>query len=174
YKRSKEIIFFYLLIILSIIFAFPTVIAKLPFEFHIPFISTAQPTRLIFVIDFCLAVLAAFGFDAFIKEKNKKIVVGLIILGVLYTVLWIFLINKNMQGGINPSDILVAKRNTILPTAYFLVSIILIGAFMFIKRHREVIQRIIPAVLLLITIVDLLWFANKFLPFSPQKYLFPS
>src|SRR3970040_2665599 len=71
FRRDKKTLFFGTIFFMGIIFAFPTFFAKIPYLLKIPFLSTAQPTRFIFIIDFALAVLSALGFDYLLKNTNK-------------------------------------------------------------------------------------------------------
>ena len=57
-RRKKEVLFFGFSALIFLSFALPTPWAKLPFRLQLPLLSTSQPTRLIFLVDFCLSVLA--------------------------------------------------------------------------------------------------------------------
>jgi hypothetical protein len=71
--------FFTALLAVALLFATPNPVARLPFKLGIPLLSTAQPSRLMMLIDFSLVVLAAIGLDAFMlsfftsEEKPKFI-----------------------------------------------------------------------------------------------------
>ena len=170
FRRDKKTFFFGTLFFLSLIFSLPTFIAKIPYLLHLPFISSAQPTRFLFVTDFSLAVLAGLGFDYFIRYK-KNIVYPPMFLGLVLGGLWFFVsyLGKNF---ILPQNLSVAKHNLILPTIVFLViSVIVFYGFL---HKNKMIQIILLTILLLITIFDLLRFSEKFTPFSKKEYLFPS
>src|SRR3990167_11232299 len=72
FRHDKKTLFYGILFFLSLLFALPTFFAKIPYLLNIPLISTTQPTRLLFVTDFSLAVLCALGLDYFLRVKNKK------------------------------------------------------------------------------------------------------
>ncbi len=100
--RRKVIWFFAGAAIIGLLFALPTPLAKAPFVLNLPFFSSSMPTRLLAIIDFCLAVLAAFGF----QKINKKIAtVFVILLGIL----WLFF----------------PTRYLILPTVLLIVVLVL-------------------------------------------------
>lgn len=173
FRKDKKTLFFGTLFFISLIFAFPTFIAKIPFQFNIPFFSTSQPTRLIFISDLTLSILAALGFDYFIKNKNRK--------KLIYPIIFFFLIFISLWGfvlyflKVQPQDInlLVAKQNLILPTAIFvLVTIILLSITFYFKKGK--LRSILLGLLIIVLIADLFRFGWKFTPFVDEKYIFPN
>jgi len=142
--------FFISLLLVSLLFALPTGISALPFALKIPFISSAQPSRLIVLIDFSLAVLAAIGLDNFLR--NRKIFLVWIIFPVIFIVLWIF------AGDIS-------RRNLILPTV-----ILGLSAGLILSSLR---QNFLIYFLIFLALFDSGRFAGKFLSFSSPKYLYP-
>ena len=178
FRRDKKTLFFGTVFFVSLILALPTIFAKIPFKFNFPFISTAQPTRLMFLIDFSLSVLAAFGFDYFISLKNKKAV--LYILGaicLLFIGLWGFVLV--FHGSlITPENLRVAKQNLILPTILFvIVSALLLVQLLFFEKYfknKGLYIILISCLLILVTVFDLFRFGWKFEPFTNKDYLYPS
>lgn len=171
WRRDKKTWFFGGVAAVSLMLALPTPLAKLPYQLTIPFISTSQPTRLMFLIDFSLAVLAALGLDWLMKNFNDSNHLGKFIktIAVMFTIflgLWVFVllspITENLQ---------VAKRNLILPTATFLVSAGLI--ILSQLRYGLRFQKIILTLFLLVVIFDLFRFGGKFTPFTDKQWLFP-
>ncbi|MEK7565574.1 MAG: hypothetical protein AAB506_00835, partial [Patescibacteria group bacterium] len=96
--KRKIIWFFAGAAIIGLLFALPTPLAKLPFILNLPFISSSMPTRLLSIIGFCLAVLAAFGF----QKINKKITAVFVI---SFALLWLLFPTKYL---ILPTALLVA------------------------------------------------------------------
>jgi hypothetical protein len=68
-RKDKNTLFFTSILLISLILALPSPISKIPFILNIPLISTSQPTRLIFIMSFSLAVLSALGFDWYLKKR---------------------------------------------------------------------------------------------------------
>ena len=178
FRRDKKTFFFGIVFFLSLIFSLPTVFAKLPFKFNFPFISTAQPTRLLFITDFSLSVLAAFGLDYFLSVKSRRFILS--ILGgfaVFFAGLWIFTLvfHGNL---ITAENLSVAKQNLIFPTiVFFAVSGILIISLIPLKkleRSKVPFLIFISYFLILVTVFDLFRFGWKFEPFTNKNYLFPS
>ncbi len=173
FRRDKKTILFGVLSLTSLIFALPTPLAKLPYQLQIPFISTSQPTRLIFIIDFALSILAALGFDYFIKSKNlKKTLVVLIPLTLIFFILWIFITFPHIfQSLISNENLLTARKNLILPTAIFVGGAIL---FIISNINKKVwINTLFVICYLLFVIFDLFRFGWKFTPFVVSDWIFP-
>jgi hypothetical protein len=172
FRRDKKTFLFGTAFFLSLIFALPTIFAKIPFKFDLPFLSTAQPTRLLFITDFSLSVLAAFGLDRFINAQNKKpiaIVLGLF--GIIFVGLWSFVLIFHGQL-LLAKDLVVAKQNLIFPTILFIVASLIL--FIAILSSRKKLTLTLVGLLILMTIVDLFRFGWKFEPFTSEQYLFPS
>jgi len=173
YKKTKISLFYAAVILICLVMALPTGISSLPFVLNIPFISTAQPTRLLFPIVFSLSVLAALGMDKLIgMEKIKlKQFVPLIIGGAIFGLL-LFLVFTN--SGLlfkNQTEMLIAKRNIIFPSVLF--CIFSVCAFMFVKIRNTKFRFIIISFIILLSFLDLLRFAQKFTPFTSSEYLYP-
>ena len=188
FRRDRKTLFFGILGLLGLLFALPTPLAKLPFQLSLPFIATSQPTRLLSVIDFSLAVLAALGMDAVIKKQIlfKQAMKVIILLGIVYAGLWFYVMNGRNAAFSTMDDpgiirdqfenFSTSMRNLILPTALYLSSSVLIVLLVrAIRVFREIRGFRVFAVscLLLIVSFDLLRFGWKFTPFSRQEYLYP-
>jgi hypothetical protein len=175
FRRGRNVIFFTATLLLSLIFALPTIIAKLPFELNIPFLSTAQPTRLIFIIDFSLSVLAAFGLDHFTNIKNRKLIVFVLgFFAVIFIGLWSFVLTFHGQI-LSIENLAVAKQNLILPTIIFGILLVVISISLLLKNKKpSLVLGLTSLILILIVIVDLFRFGWKFEPFTSKEYLFPS
>jgi uncharacterized membrane protein YfhO len=165
YRWDKKTLFFGLAFFISLALSLPTLFSEIPFQLHIPLMETSQPTRLLFVADFSLAVLAALGFDYLLRAKRKiYIIYPLIFILIIMASLWIFI----------PEDhILVVKNNLILPTLLFIASLILFGGMAMLGGKRKLSLAICLAILI-VTSFDLLRFGWKFNPFTQKSYLYPS
>lgn len=177
FRKDKKSVFFTLVLILSLILAFPTIFAKIPFHFNLPFISTAQPTRLLFIVDFALAVLSALGFDYFIKSENKKRFLFILILfSSVFIIVWTFILFFGANF-ISQTNLPVAKQNLIFPSVLFVISLIVFILMVFLGERqlsKFKLFNILMPLLILLTIVDLFRFGWKFESFTNQKFLYPS
>ncbi len=171
-RRSREIFFFGAVLMISLLLALPDPIAKIPFVLHLPFFETAQPTRLLFLVDFALSILAAYGFDIYF-EKSKKIIPVFVLFFVIFAGLWVEVLS--LHFGIKSSDLQVAKSNLILPTIIlFLDSIVLLAMVLIKNKKSGFIKTGLVYLLLLISAGELIRFMWKFEPFTPSRYLFPN
>lgn len=144
----------------ALILALPTIVAKVPFILNWPFISTAQPSRLLVVVDFSLAVLAAMGCNYLLESNNvrRRTMIILAGLGVIFSILWFIAWKQGLA---------VSIRNMYFPTLILILS----GGLLLFWQERW--RKVLTAGLFLVVLIDLTRFAVKFLPFSPQEWLFP-
>lgn len=183
-RQDKKTFFFGSLFFLSLVFSLPTFFAELPYRLEIPLLSTTQPTRLLFITDFSLAVLASLGLDYFIKAlKKSKIMYTVGGVGIIFAGLWLYvLFGSDLIPFVTSENIAIAKRNLFIPTFFFLISALILAVMIFtssFKRLDQMINRKLLGFLLIIfllgiTLFDLLRFSEKFLPFTDRNYLFPS
>lgn len=151
FKRQR---FFVILLLVSGLFAFPTFLAKIPFQLNVPLLSTSQPSRIISIIDFCLVIFAAVGFEYFFKNKlNRKILICIIFLALLILGLWIYAYQSHLS---------ISLRNLFLPTIFFISG----SALLFFRKVGLIL-------VLLLTVIDLSLFSQKFTSFSPNSWLYP-
>jgi Ca2+/Na+ antiporter len=170
FLRKKEVLFFSAAFVCALLFATDTGISRLPFLLHIPLLSTAQPTRLLFLADFSLAVLASFGIDYLVKEPKKGMLI-VSVFGVSVLTLWVFVFSGFTITNISVEHIAVAKRNLIFPTGIFIVAVcLLIGLFI---TKRKGVGYVFVLCLIVLQLLDLYRFHEKFTPFVSERYLFP-
>jgi hypothetical protein len=171
FRHDKKTLFFSVVLLLSLIFAYSTPVAMIPFIFKLPFISTAQPTRLLFIIDFSLCVLAALGYDYFSKNR-KSILFSTAAIFMALLLLWIPILIKSANFGIAGKDIITVKHNLILPTIIVLLSCILVFALSRLKSSSRITNALFVLCLLLI-VFDLFRFSWKFNAFTDKNLLYP-
>lgn len=169
FRRDKKTFLFLGLLIISIVFAVPNIISKLPFILNIPFISTSQPTRLIFIMNFCIAVLAALGLNYLIlKGKLKQILIPIFLIGLIFSLL--FLYTKFLGGNENIANLNVANRNLYFPGLIFLITSALL---IFIVKIPNKFKWVVLSLLIIVTNFDLFRFSWKFNTFSNREFLYP-
>ncbi len=170
FTRVRERIFYLGVLLVSLILATKNPIAEIPYNLAVPFLSTAQPTRLIFLIVFSASVIAALGFNYFITSRDKKPVFLLIPIIVVITSLWIAT-SGVFDIGVISENISTAKRNLILPTVVMVLGIVFVVVYKLI--NNSFIKYLIIAILVIISFGDLYRFGDKFTPFTKSEYLFP-
>lgn len=175
-RKDKKTKYFFSVLLVTLIFALPTPISKLPYIYQIPFLSTSQPTRLLFILVFSLSVLASFGLDFFLKNYKiigKKVLINSVFHIILFSILWIVVFfGQQLIPDISQVNISVAKRNLIFPTILLGIALAIIASYFVLRKN--ILRKIAVVIFLLVTCIDLFRFASKFMPFSPDIYFFPN
>jgi len=172
WKKSKKVIFFSILALVSLLLAFDTPINDLVFALKLPVLSTSASGRIIVLFSFSVAVLSGFGFDALISFLKKTSFTKLIIV-LTPCVLIISLIWLIPFFGVLP-DIEkngIARSNLVLPTLFLFSFIFLGAAFFVLKKYKKSIY-VFSILTLLIVSFDLLRFSTKWQTFEPKEYVF--
>ena len=184
--RGREIVFWKItsVVFLSLGFALPT--SWLWYVLRVPILSVANPSRIFVVASFGFSVLAAHGLDHWWQHMSRrKLLVSISPIAIGFILLWIFVLSmyvvnyhymdimKICSGtpALGPyckliSTSSVAKwstpyatislRNLVLPTVFFMVSVISIVIF----SRRKIILYVM---LLLVVFSSDLYFSTKFL-----------
>lgn len=143
----------------------------MPYLFHWPFISSIQPSRIILLIDFSLAIFAAYGLEEFKNkvENKKSILISVALSFVVLIILASSLLDKSIfpfAANLNPAQI--AFHNSILAVFIsFLLMLIVILKFF------KVGKTFLLACLFSLTILELFRFSYKFIPFTKISLIFP-
>ncbi len=173
-KINKRTIFFILLLTFSILFAIENPITKIIYTNHIPFLSSAQPSRLIFITIFSLSTLAAVGLDNFLKHRESKKITIFSFLLILTFILVVFVILKFNFKIYNPSDLVkdytTATRNLILPV---ILIIFLIGLILF-SYFKLAPKKIVALLISILAIGELLFYFFRLIPLSDTPMFYPS
>lgn len=171
YARHLHKSFFVVTAIVSLLFALPTYVTDLLYALKIPVLSTSSASRIIILSSFSLAVLCAMGYDTLVlyweKKEIKKIWPAVVTSGIFLVMFWIVL--KGLRI-LDPEKLLIAVRNSFLPSALLVAGTGLVIAGAYISKK----YRLVCAYgLLLLTGVDLVRFSSKWMPFEPRTYLYP-
>lgn len=160
-RRFPYAIFFAAAALISYLSSLDIYPVKLVHSLGLPFLSTGVPTRILSVYCFSTSILAAIGFDNWQKDKDrKKYLKPFFVLCGIFVGLWLFIF---MPYGIASGNLLIAKRNLILPSTLLIAG----GFLIFIKNYLS--SKIIIAGLFFLTIFDLFYFFQKITPFAPAE-----
>ena len=186
-KKNGSEKFFWLLLLFSLLFLFPTPLAFLPYKLKVPGIGTSSASRIIFLVDFCLAVLAAYGFDKWLRLKNGLVVKVLIYFlaitvgigsGLLISIL---IMNEPLDVPFPVlTNLKVSLKNMIPQTLVIsLMTIVLLLYFRIEKKfkNKKILKSIIfitSLSIIILTSFDLLRFSWKNTPFGPLRFLYPT
>jgi len=170
-KQSAIFWFFVISSIVILLLTFDTFIAHAIYFFQIPFVSTAVPTRVMFLFCFSASLVAGFGFETFIKNPDKKIFFKIVcILSGVYLLFWLFVFIA--PAFLNFSwiqNLQISKRNLILPTGIFLMGV----AALFIGFYSSKYKKFIIIFLIALSMADLFYFFHKITPFAPRETVYP-
>lgn len=169
---SNATVFWVVVSAVCLVFAVDGPIARLPFTLRIPFLSSLQPTRLLGLVDFAFSVLAAYGLSALLKNNKKKLLFGVLAVGIGIGVAWVFAYYPSFLS-ISESDVLVTRRNLILPTAIYAllfgISVLLVS----IRSSWNLVRGVLCIGLFALLSFELARFGWKFTPFTDQAYFYP-
>ena len=157
-KKDWYLKFFFITAGVSLFLAIATPVTSLLYSW--PLFSSLSPTRILFVFQFALAVLAGFGFDFWQKSNFKNWRNILVFLGLVFLIAWIFALAR--LGS-------VTQRNLLYSTVLFAAALILLLA----KKIKFTVK-FLPWLMIIFVILDLGRFFQKITPFSPPKFVFPS
>ncbi len=153
-KKNDFVNFFSGTSIFLLLIILRTPLSEFLYRFPIPFLSTSSPTNAIFLMSFSLAVLAGFGWDSIQKEK-KQLIFSIVVIGILLAMSW-------FMGG-------TQKNNIIYTTFLFAASVFGLSLLWITQMKKAAV-----ALLIVLTVFDLLYFFNKFNPFVPPVLVFPN
>lgn len=158
-KKDKRVLFFFFVALFGLLFSTWPLVFVFDF-FNIPILSSGVPARMIFIFQFGGAVLSAFGFDYWLKERmnfSKKIIVNIFFVGVCIVLLWIFASTK------------VSRNNLILPTLFFVGT----SSLLLLKTYISRLTVIFVTGIFILSFAQYSYFFQKYNSFSPSKFVFP-
>ena len=164
------------LIALSTSLDLPT--SKLFLSLPIPFLSTSIANRVLFISAFCLAVLAAIGFEKWLSDKKLEVLKSVLIIAGCYSAILVILLLVSVfdikyfehRGFVTSANLMVSLRNLVIPLAVFTITVILICWGSISNRWRQKMAFLIVAVAFL----HIFYFSQKYFSFSDRKYVFPA
>lgn len=162
WKQSKEIKFFSSVALSMFVLVTLNPLTLLFYKIQIPLFSTSSPSNMIFILSFCLSILAGFGLQRFLEkqDENRDIKKSpIIFLGIV--VLLFFL-------SLSHSSFFHLKNLAFSGTLMFIgVLLVYLGVF------RNSLKRIISMVVLFLILGELFFFFQKFNPFVQVSSIYP-
>lgn len=162
----------------SFLFVFKNPISTLLVKFKIPLFSGLTPSRLIFPIDFSLAVLASFGLDSLGNENSTKNISAKVGKSIYLLFLFYLLVLVTIIGGfylfpdsVWAQNIQVSLRNMVLP---FIFLFFLTGLLKIYSFGGKKIKTTVLCLMILFLTVNLVRQGKKYNSFIPQELIFPS
>ena len=167
-KRDPTIIFFAVSTLVSLAVVINSFFSRFFVSMPIPLLSTAIVNRILFVPAFSIAVLSAIGFDYWLKTKKSGLVKTIVLFIFLYALVFLYVAYKAgyFTSGVSfAPEIIVSLRNLVIP---FTVFVFIVFALTFVKNKKHA-----AILIILITSLNIFYFANKYLSFSDKQYIFP-
>lgn len=158
-KKNNWVTFYLIAALIILIFITLNPISTIFYSLQPPIIASSSPTNAIFLLSFSLSILAGYGSNQWLMKKNKWPLlistVFLCIVAAAYGFSHVFHVECNTKGALYSLGLLG-------------VAFVLYGANRFMKR-----ETIFMMLVILITIVDLGYFFQKFNPFVPKELVYP-
>jgi len=176
-RKGKEVWLFLFLSVFALFLALPTPIGKWVADVGIYGVKSIS-SRIIFLLDFSLAILAAFGLNWLLDKKSKfnfsiYFVIGFFVL--IFIALWGFVFfAKNFYPQAEwLIHLSISKRNLILPSLLLIASA---GLFFFlvIFRKWKFVKLTFAWLVIILIVFDLFRFGWKYLSFSKTDLVFPT
>lgn len=155
-KKNAFIKFFVFMSCLFILLFFRNPLSETFFKINIPFFSTGSPTNAIYLLSFSLSVLAGFGIEN-LKSKNK-----LLIVLTMFIIFYLGLNSFIFKDLVNIKNLIFS-----LLLSLALLTILIINSLNKVK-HSFIIS-----IFIIITIIDLFFYFQKFNSFVPKEIIFP-
>jgi hypothetical protein len=166
-KKNKNISFWWAMLLLSAVFVFRNPLGLILEKIF--FLSGGVAARALFITDFSLALLAAWGLETILKASRERKKLFFSALSVLVFFGIAFRLSANLPG---PVFRAVARRNLVVPFAVFFLSALCLSA-MTIDKFKK-LKLCFAFLFVLLTSSQLLYSAQKYLPFSKKELLFPT
>lgn len=175
--RNSLVVFLVVVGVVSLSLTFDLPTSRLFLNLPIPFLSTSIANRILFIPAFCLGVLGAIGLDGWFKTRDRKIIVLLKVLGIIYLFLAVWAIAAIKfglpyfgQNGVGAKlNALVSLRNMVLPVAVFVLSAVII----IIGSYKPKLKQKLTVLVISVFFLQTFYFSQKYFSFSDRKYVFP-
>lgn len=172
--KNRSEIFWISVVTISFIFLLKNPISLLPYKLKIPGFSVLIPSRIIFLIDFAFAVLAAFGFDSFQnnkeRAKNKVSFLAISLLFFCFTMILITLTKGLIFWPKWQENFQIIIRNFAFPLISLAVLYLVLIFCLGLKNKR--LSNTLLIILLLIASLDLIRHALKYNSFVEKETVF--
>lgn len=177
-KKQKSVsVFFFFLIIISILTALKWFGSNLFFSIPLPIFSTGVPSRIFLLTTFSIAILSGIGLDLFFKQKLSRRIfysvgVFIAVLVAINIATFIYYAENISCQNIHVNNCrIIALRNSLFETGFFFLCILLLLQYNFIHTN---LRKSVPYLILMIVLGLGLYNSNKFLPFSEVGRVLPT
>jgi hypothetical protein len=179
FRKNRKIVYSILLLVVSLLLAFPTPVSVIIWKSGIFGLNAAFAHRSLVLFNLSVAILAGFGIDYFVIQKKISIknllLPGVLLVGFLAYSVALYFLSKNYPERFPPLILgipayVVGLRNLVIPIAIYMVIVV---SFFIANNLDQRGKRIVAVFLLLITFAELCRFGWKYTPFSSKDLIFP-
>ncbi len=170
----KYALFLSLWSIISLLFVFDSPVSRLIYDFSVPFLSSAIPIRIVFVLAFTVSVLSAIGIEWWFKYKKlRKILIALFPMMLIFSVIGIFVIfaiSQHLRVIDLPNNwYFISARNFIIPSVFFSLTVFILLLGQVIQKYKNTLI----VILAFLVFSHAFIFLQKYIAFSDKKFLYP-
>lgn len=164
--KQRVVRFFVVVGIISLLFALPTFLSELLTILQVPVLGTSNPARAIFIFQFSLVVVGAYGIEEVFIKKRLPLKL-LLVLFFIYVCIWVGVFIGKIIDTTLVTELAITQRNLILPTTLFIVTIVTMVLFKKTKKN------FLFLLLIMLMTYEYQYFLYKYSPFAPASYIFP-
>lgn len=183
-KKNKYTTTFWIIILtISILFITDNPISRYPYQINLPLYKSLLPSRINSIFTLALGILSAYGFSNWqqkiqtFKGKKNPYPYALLLFFILILILiWEITTLSPAYTSSHPviSHLKIAQKNLILPSLYILsTSVILLLSNLNIHIINRYKNKLLPLILISITLFDLLRQAYKYNTFIKPELVLP-
>lgn len=166
-NRKKN--FFVVCALIVLFLAIDSPVQAIIGSLKIPVLSTSNPSRIIVLYSFALSVLAGFGLDSLKQLKDRfKLFMPVLLTGGILVCVWVLLLFLHPMEA---DKLVIAKRNLIIPSILYAITSIVLLFSIFVNNRKLVLFGIY--VLIALSSIDSLRYAQKWMPFDPKDLVYP-
>lgn len=178
-RKKKEVLYALIIAFTGLLLAFPTPVSVFIKNSGIFGLQAASAHRALVIFNLGISILAAFGVQKLIKEKNINILKPLIFPGVLILVFgtyaalgYFYEVGPPFYtGNFAVREFLkVSLRNLFLPSFLFIAT----TALLLIGKYKKTLGKLVFIALLVLMTFELFRFGWKFNPFTSRHLAYPT
>jgi hypothetical protein len=167
-RLSAEAKFFTLtgILLTTLAFNLPTSWLIL-YQIKLPFVSEMTPSRIVYLSVFFFSLVSSYGLKFFMQKTGKRnMKITLIVMAIIYLVMIfvpIFYFKRS------PTEMKVALKNLVLPISVFGIFVV----SWILAKINEFWKQNFYNLCLLLSLLNIYYFSNKYLYFSEKRFLYP-
>lgn len=171
-RKHKYVRFFMVAVFLAILFGFDTPVGRAVYLYKIPGVSTSDAGRISVIFSFGMAVLAGFVITDLKKLSYKKIIASIGLVAYCFALIFLLLkFRENFLASPTNPMLDLAQRNAVTMRNLILPGLLFAGysvAFLFARKWK-----VFTGVLLVMICIEMFRFGWKYIPFVPEKIVYP-